>query len=170
MGTLCCMDDLATPLSGTCAFRLMPSDTLADAPSTAAVAPLGGGVSLAYTWTHPLDGEQQGGLVVGAPDEQGRVGRPDEQGRVEAAWFDTWHQQPGLMILLGREEEDRVELAATYAEEWGWTIALDLTDDHAAMTMCNVVPASALEQLPPDAPPVEAGPYDVMVARWERKA
>ena len=25
----------------------------------------------------------------------------------------------------------------------------------------------ALAQLPPDAPPVEAGPYDVMVARWE---
>ena len=31
------------------------------------------------------------------------------------------------------------------------------------MTMCNVVPESALAQLPPDAPPVEAGPYDVMV-------
>lgn len=46
-------------------------------------------------------------------------------------------------------------------------MSLDLAGPDAAMTMCNVVPESALAQLPPDAPPVEAGPYDVMVARRE---
>lgn len=46
-------------------------------------------------------------------------------------------------------------------------MSLDLAGPDAAMTMVNAVPESALAQLPPDAPPVEAGPYDVMVARWE---
>lgn len=135
----------------------MPSDELADAPATAVVARLGAGLSLAYTWQHPIDGEQFGGVVVGGPGEDGVV---------EAAWFDTWHQQPGLMTLTGRRDVQRVELAATYAGEWGWTITIDFSDTEASMTMCNVVPESALAELPPDAPPVAAGPYDVMVARW----
>ncbi|MDO5535803.1 MAG: hypothetical protein Q4F65_14280 [Propionibacteriaceae bacterium] len=151
------MDPLGTPLTGTCAFRLMPHDDLADAPSTAHVTPLGAGLALTYTWTHPSDGAQRGGLVIGAPDDEGRL---------EAAWFDSWHQQPALMTLPGRRDGDRIELSGTYLEEWGWTITLDLSSDGATMTMCNVVPASALSQLPPDAPPTEAGPYDVMVARW----
>ncbi len=145
------------PLSGTCAFRLMPSDELADAPSTAVLTRLGAGFSLSYSWFHPLDGEQRGGLVVGGPAADGSV---------EASWFDTWHQQPGLMTLTGLSNDGRVELAATYAEEWGWTISLAVAEGEASMTMCNVVPESALAQLPPDAPPVGAGPYDVMVALW----
>ena len=157
MGTMGTMDALATQLTGTCAFRLLPSDDLADAPSRASLSRLGAGLSLTYTWEHPVDGEQFGGLVVGGPGEEGRV---------QAAWYDTWHQQPDVMTLIGRRDVDRVELEATYAEEWGWTITIDFSATEAAMTMCNVVPESALASLPADAPPVDAGPYDVMVARW----
>lgn len=154
------MDALATLLTGTCAFRLMPSDELADAPSSAAVARLGTGLSIAYSWHHAVDGEQRGALVIGGPDERGSV---------EASWFDSWHQQPGLMTLPGRRVDDRIELTGTYAEEWGWTITIGLSDSEVSMTMCNVIPASALADRSPDKPAVEAGPYDVMVARWQVK-
>lgn len=136
----------------------MPSDSFEQAPSTAHVARLGAqGLAVTYTWAHPIDGEQHGGVLIGADDGDGRV---------EAAWFDTWHQQPALMHLEGSRRGPRVDVGGTYEQEWGWTISIDLADDAASMTMCNVVPESALAQLPPDSPAMSSGPYDVMVARW----
>lgn len=73
------------------------------------------------------------------------------------------------MTLPGRRVDDRIELTGTYAEEWGWTITIGLSDSEVSMTMCNVIPASALADRSPDKPAVEAGPYDVMVARWQVK-
>ena len=53
-------------LTGTCAFRLMPVDPLADGPSSALVTRVGEqGFTLHYTWVHPADGEQRGVLLVG---------------------------------------------------------------------------------------------------------
>ena len=86
-------DTDSSDLAGSCAFRLLPGDDLTEAASSASVARVGSeGVLVSYRWSHPSDGEQQGALLVG-----GRA----EDGRVEAAWFDTWHQQPGLMALVG---------------------------------------------------------------------
>lgn len=149
---------LALVLTGTCAFRLMPIDPLVEGPSSARFTPVGTqGFTLDYTWVHPGDGEQRGVVLVGGTDDAGAV---------EGALFDTWHQQPGLMSLQGTREGDRVDLAGSYLEEWGWTVAIELADGALTMTMCNVVPESALATLPPDSPPMSAGPYDVMVASW----
>ena len=147
-------------LSGTCAFRLMPNDPLVDGPSSGTLTPVGAqGFTLHYAWVHPADGAQQGVLLVGGTDDAGRV---------EGALFDTWHQQPGLMTLHGTRNGDRVELAGTYMEEWGWTVAVEPAQEAVTMTMCNVVPESALSMAPPEGPPMSAGPYDVMVASWRR--
>ncbi|GAA4115186.1 hypothetical protein GCM10022415_11460 [Knoellia locipacati] len=152
-------DTRALDLTGTCAFRLMPHDPLAEGPSSAAVTAVGEqGFTLHYTWVHPTDGAQRGVVLVGGTGDDGAV---------EGALFDTWHQQPGLMPLSGRRSGDRVELAGTYMEEWGWMVAIELADDAATMTMCNVVPESALATAPPDGPSMSAGPYDVMVASWQ---
>ncbi|MEI2778426.1 MAG: hypothetical protein V9G19_21135 [Tetrasphaera sp.] len=156
------MDPIGRALTGTCAFRLMPSDDLAPAPSTAVLSQLASQAwNLAYTWEHASGGEQRGGLVIGSPGEDGQV---------EAAWFDSWHQQPAIMRLTGNSTESGASLLGTYAEEWGWTITLEADGDTVRMTMCNVIPDSALAQAPPDAPPMSAGPYDVMVAEWTSRA
>lgn len=147
-------------LHGTCAFRMMPTDSLEQAPSTACAVRLGEqGLALSYTWSHPNDGEQHGSVLLGGDGEHGLV---------EASWFDTWHQQPTLMRLQGSRRDSRVEVMGTYEQEWGWSISVDLAADTATMTMCNVVPESALAQLPADSPPMSAGPYEVMVATWRR--
>ena len=132
-----------TYLTGTCAFRLMSADPPAEGPSTASVTPVGEqGLTLHYTWHHPADGEQHGVLLVGGSDDEGRA---------EAALFDTWHQQPGLKQLTGTRDGDRIEVAATYLEEWGWEVGVELGADAVSMTMRNVVPESALAMLPPTA-------------------
>ncbi|QFQ31474.1 hypothetical protein EEW87_015770 [Janibacter melonis] len=144
------MADVVT-LTGSCSFRLMPDDPLVEATSSATLTTLpDGAVVLGYRWTHPTDGDQHGSLLVGRAEE----------GAVEAAWYDTWHQHPGLMTLTGRREGAHLRLEATYGQEWGWQVELDLGEGSTAMTMRNVVPASAASETTP------AGPYDVMVARW----
>lgn len=149
---------LGSGLTGTSTFRMMPTDAFDEGPSSAVISRLGDeGLSVAYTWVHPADGEQSGGLVIGAVAEDGTV---------EASWFDTWHQKPGLMQFTGARTGERVELSGTYLEEWGWTITIDTGGDGVTMTMCNVIPESALGMAPPDGPPISAGPYDVMVAQW----
>lgn len=145
-------------LTGECAFRMMPGDSFSHGPSAAAVTRVGEeGLAVSYTWVHPVDGQQHGSVLVGGLGDDGRV---------EAAFFDTWHQQPPLMRLSGSRAGARVELLGTYEQEWGWTIDIELGAAGATMTMCNVIPQSALAQAPADAPPMSAGPYEVMVARW----
>lgn len=152
------MEPIGRSLTGTCAFRLLPADDLVTAPSAATLADLGAqGRSLTYAWRHPSDGEQHGALVIGAAGEDGQV---------EAAWFDTWHQQPGLMRLTGTGAPRQISLRGTYAEEWGWTVTIEADDTAVRMTMGNVIPESALAQAPEGSPPMSAGPYDVMIAEW----
>jgi hypothetical protein len=153
-------------LSGSCAFRLMPTDDLVEAPSQLTVNPVGDGqLACSYTWSHPGDGPQHGLLLISGPDPQGDV---------TASWADSWHQQPDLLTLSGPRTGDTVELSAVYAGEWGWQISLQLLPGAASMTMRNVIPESAVgpaaSDAAPDAPPLPAGPYPVMVATWSAPA
>lgn len=135
---------------GTCAFRLLPTDELAAAPSSALsnVEAAGFGWSLRYDWTHPEDGLQTGMLLVGSPDEDGVV---------TGAWIDGWHQKPQLGVLTGTVVEGGVHVAMEYSG-WGWTIEVVGDGDGLRLVMCNVVPAGV--------DGAEPGPYVVMDARW----
>lgn len=163
--------------TGTCAFRLMPDDAMNTAESSVAITRIGPVVvSLAYEWIHPEDGPQQGVLLVGGgPEGQGpdEADASAEQVDITVAWADSWHQQPGLRALHGTRTGGHVEVAATYAGDWGWTVELDGLDSLAAAdaasdapittVMRNVVPESARDMLTEGA---QSGAYDVMVARW----
>ena len=131
--------------TGTCAFRLMPTDVLTDAPSTLSATHTAGGRAalLTYTWVHPEDGEQAGTLMLGTQDDDGAL---------TAAWVDSWHQ-PAVVLLTGRDGLVGYE----YAPGWRWEVALAVRDGEVSMAMHNVVPAQESE------PAVR---YDVMRATW----
>lgn len=134
---------------GSCAFRMMPTDDFADAPSTLSIgaAASGRAVTLSYTWQHPDDGEQSGTLLLGTPGEDGAV---------SAAWVDSWHQ-PAVGLLTGTTSRDGAEVAYEYAPGWTWEVGVRRGDDDVSMVMRNVVPEG---QGGP------AGAYVVMQARW----
>jgi hypothetical protein len=146
-----------TSWSGTNAFRMMPGDDLQRGPATASTEKAAGdhGLLVRYRWRHPSDGDQEGMLLVGSPAE----GDQD----VTAAWTDSWHQQPGLMLLAGTATTSRIELAADYAEIWRWLITVEL-GERLTLTMSNVVPERHATAESP------AGPYEVMVTDLQQEA
>jgi len=131
--------------TGTCAFRLMPTDDLADAPSTLRVEHAGAGRAalLTYSWVHPDDGDQTGTLMLGTPDDEDLL---------TAAWVDSWHQ-PAVALLTGRDGTVGYE----YAPGWRWEVDVTVDEATVSMVMRNVVP---------DGQGGPAGPYDVMRAGW----
>ena len=135
--------------TGACAFRLMPTDELADAPSTLAVDEVAAGRAtlLTYTWWHPEDGEQTGTLVLGVPGEDAAV---------TASWVDSWHQ-PDVVLLTGTGHGASSTVGYDYAPGWRWEVDLVVEAATVSMVMRNVVPEG---QGGP------AGPYDVMRASW----
>lgn len=136
-------------LTGTCAFRLLPTDELAPARSTLVVDEVAAGRAslLTYTWWHPDDGEQTGTLVLG---------RPAEDGAVTASWVDSWHQ-PDVVLLTGTGEAAAWSVGYDYAPGWRWEVAVTVDAASVDMVMRNVVPEGQ------DGP---AGSYDVMRAHW----
>lgn len=144
--------------SGTNGFRMHPTDEFTQAPSSAVVRPLAGGVGVGveYTWRHPVDGEQSGFLLIGEPAEDGVL---------TAALLDSWHQRTGPATLTGTREPTehgaRAHVEYDYGQGWCWRIVLGPTADGLVMTMWNVVP-DGVEGAP-------AGAYEVMVARWRRQ-
>lgn len=145
-------------LTGEAAFRMMPTDDVATGPATGRVQACAGGHALlvAYSWTHPTDGRQEGVLLAGSPDE--------DDAFVRATWVDGWHQKPGPMHLAGRLEAGTATLAAGYAETWGWQIDLSFSAGGLRIVMRNVIPEDAVARVP-DGPAVGAGPYEVMDLR-----
>lgn len=162
----------STAWTGTCGFRMLPTDDFAQGPSTARLTEVAGGAALTldYTWVHPEQGEQAGHLVLG---------RPDDDGRVTVAFTDSFHQSPEVRVLegtaartegggdAGRDrgagaaphpiDGDGVAVTMEYSG-WGWTVAVRRQGGRLAMMMQNVVPAGVEG--------AEPGPYDVMRAAW----
>lgn len=138
--------------SGTNDFRLMPSDPPHTAATTAAISAEVAGTmaTLAYTWTHPDDGEQTGLLVLGQ-------GEADDE--VSALWADTWHQ-PAAKSLNGKVADGVVTVEYAYGDgEWRWQIIVDARDAGLlSVRMVNVVPVSSVSQ------DVPAGAYAAMEA------
>jgi hypothetical protein len=144
--------------AGTNGFRLMPSDPLAEAAATATVSTAAGGNLgvVAYTWTHPHDGPQDGLLVVGPADEA-------EADAVTAFWGDSWHQSPAPRVCTGTVDGGVVTVGYEYATQWRWEIVVDLTDpDTLRLRMDNVIPEDFADEGTP------AGPYPAMVMELRR--
>lgn len=148
------LGDMTGEWSGTCGFRLMPTDDLAPGAATAVTASEadGHGWSLRYTWTHPDDGVQAGTLLLGSPDDAGSV---------SGGWVDSWHQKPEMRLLTGTWDGSTVQLEMEYSG-WGWTIEVTPQDDALVLQMHNVIP-DGVEG-------AEPGPYLVMDARLLRSA
>lgn len=148
------LDQLAGAWQGTNGFRMMPADAFHDAPAAATVttAARGQAVVVTYTWVHPDDGPQEGVLLVGSPDEQLAV---------SAAWVDSWHQHPSVLLLSGTSADGRLDVTADYGGGWLWTISVE-GDAPLRVTMLNVVPPEHAND------EVAAGPYPVMVAELHR--
>lgn len=123
--------------AGSNGFRLMPSDPLDEAPATAEVSTAAGQnlVTVAYTWSHPSDGAQDGLLVVGAGDSPGVA---------TAFWGDSWHQHPAPVACAGTIDGDVITTGYEYAEGWRWQITVDPSDATTLrLRMDNVVPEAA---------------------------
>jgi len=133
-------------------FRLMPTDPLHEAPATAdvTIAAAGTLVSIAYTWSHPQDGDQDGLLVVGA----------DDAGELTALWGDSWHQLPP-MTLTGSTDEGRLVVGYEYAGGWHWRIIVDATVPGALGLRMENAP-------PPSEDPEGTGAYAAMAAAFGR--
>jgi hypothetical protein len=117
-------------------FRLMPDGPPAEAPATAELSfgAAGNIAVLAYTWSHPDDGAQDGLLVLGTEETPGGV---------VALWGDSWHQKPAAGQLRGVSDADSLTLGYTYAEGWEWRITLRAEQpDVLRWRMENVVPPS----------------------------
>ncbi|WP_199433981.1 hypothetical protein [Qaidamihabitans albus] len=110
---------------------------------------------MAYAWQHPEDGPQDGLLVVSSDT--------DSHEAVKAAWVDSWHQAPAIVLLRGTVRHGEVELSYNYDDGAGWIISFASgTEGDFHLAMYNVVPnAHATTDLP-------AGPYLVMTAELER--
>ncbi|PKH41447.1 Glyoxalase/Bleomycin resistance protein/Dioxygenase superfamily protein [Nocardioides alpinus] len=141
--------DVPRTLTGTCAFRLMPTEELAPARSTVVIDEVAAGRAtlITYTWAHPDDGEQTGTLVLGVPADDGAV---------TGSWVDSWHQ-PDVVLLGGTGAGGSWSVGYDYAPGWRWEVDVTVGSASLEMVMRNVVPEGQ------DGP---AGPYDVMQARW----
>jgi len=137
---------------GTNGFRLMPGDPLVEFSASVTVTTAAGGnlISVAYSWEHPDDGEQDGLLVVGPADEEGSL---------VAMWGDSWHQKPApTMLSASRGTDATLELEGEYGGGWRWRVTLDASDaESLRMQMDNVIPAERATTDIPD------GPYPVIV-------
>ena len=105
----------------------------AEASATAQLSVGAGGniAVLAYTWTHPDDGAQDGLLVLG-PDES--------PGEVVALWGDSWHPEARGQATARGDRPCTRTVGYAYAEGWEWRITLTADrPDMLRWRMDNVV-------------------------------
>ena len=95
--------------------------------------------TIAYAWEH--EGERQEGSMLLCMDDESKV--------VQIGWSDSWHQNSGVLHLVGAEvEAGAVKTKGTFPageETWGWNIAFDLTNDEFILTMEVVPPGEEAE-------------------------
>lgn len=135
----------------------MPADPPQAAAATAEVSTAAAGnlTAIAYTWSHPENGAQDGLLVIGAGDES--------DGAV-AFWGDSWHQAPEATILAGKFRDGMVVVSYEYGGGWRWQISVEATNtDSLRLRMENIVPQSAATKA------VAAGPYEAMLTALSRR-
>jgi hypothetical protein len=142
--------------SGSNAFALMPADPphVADATAQISTAAAGNLAMVAYTWSHPDDGAQDGLLVIGPGTEHGAA---------TAFWGDSWHQRPQPTLLTGEVRGGLIVASYEYSDEWRWQITLDATVAGAVTLRMENAPmesAAALE--------LAAGPYTAMLTTLRR--
>lgn len=136
----------------------MPADSPHAAAATAGVSTAAAGAltAIAYTWAHPVDGVQDGLLVIGANDESDGV---------VAFWGDSWHQAPHPTVLAGKFRDGLLVVSYEYGGEWRWQISVDATNtDSLRLRMENIVPQSAATEA------VAAGPYEAMLTALRRRS
>lgn len=135
-------------------FRMMPGDPVHEVPATAEISTGARGklTTIAYTWSHPEDGPQEGYLVMGSDEDPPAA---------LAFWSDSWHQTPAAKVLAGEVKGNSVSLGYDYAGDWRWIITVEAPGPEVLdLRMENVVPASVA--------PEAAGPYTAMYARFRR--
>ena len=87
-----------------------------------------------YTWS--TDGVEQTGRMLVAGGESGAV---------SAGWSDSWHQNGGVLALIGNGMTGPVKVTGAYSApegpDWGWRIELDLTGPETfEMRMFTITP------------------------------
>jgi hypothetical protein len=143
---------------GTNGFRLMPTDAPHVAAATADVSTAAAGnlTTIAYTWSHPDDGAQEGLLLVG---------RSGEAPGAVAFWADSWHQQPDPVVMPGEVRDQLLTVSYAYGGDWRWQVTIDGTDlDALTIRMDNIVPESAAGE------GGSAGAYSAMATELRRVA
>ena len=134
---------------GQYAFRMLPDDEFAGGSSCVSVdmVALGRAALVSYTWTHELDGDQSGTLLLGVPGEDGAV---------TAAWVDSWHQRD-VVQLTGTGSSTGAVVGYEYAPGWTWEIEVTVEEGALSLVMRNGVPEHD------DGP---AARYEVLRGRW----
>jgi hypothetical protein len=153
------VDGAAGSWEGSNGFRLMPGDPLSEFPAEALLSVGAGGFlgTLAYTWTHPEDGAQNGLLAFGMAGGDNSI---------VALWADSWHQHPEAKVCEGGVDEDGViSVGLAYGEGWRWQIILDASKtDALVLRMDNVIPPEVATE------EISAGPYVAMSMELRRIA
>lgn len=94
-------------------------------------------VGLRYVWSYPAGEEPQDGFLL--------VGENDDG--VFATWIDSWHNGRNAMRLTGDAAAEQRVLRGTFpappGPDWGWTIALQPTENALRISMEVVTPDGA---------------------------
>lgn len=91
--------------------------------------------TIVYEWSY--EGKRQEGTLILAGSKTTNT--------IEIGWADSWHQNSGVLHLSGHVTDDaKIKTKGTYnaeGQEWGWTIAVEVTASTLSLKMENVTPA-----------------------------
>jgi len=91
--------------------------------------------TITYNWSH--EGKRQEGTII--------LSESTDSKAVELGWVDSWHQNSGVLHLVGEESDSgSVKVKGTYGpakEPWGWTIEFQRAGNQLSMNMDNIKPS-----------------------------